>query len=478
MKKIDSKVINLIKGCLFSGILLFLTGCTLNYEIDAENNLPLLIGRTKQWHPDALDQSNGAIMYVDASTVFSDAERNSDIYKTMKSQMYQYIGTLVFIKGQEFEATECNRQKQALFNALENMRAIVEKSDPFNFANIQKAVENICDGNRQGMIITDFEFYAPDAFGRIQGPHDMDPYLSESFIKWLNKGYQIDILTEPYYEKYNRKDYLKKRFYVFFTDPDDEAPISATMIGQVRKYVVNGDPTIGHCNLVTLRNTDLGMSRVNESNSCDSEISITTYPLEGCPGELNAIDATWEDIKQYVMKLDKYNKPMKDDEEGPLPLIDGLVVNNGINYSVSNLSWHATNISKPFMVEQEKEDSLTFETMEEWDLTDAFMVEMNENNEVSVYLTPKILTSKHLYGEKEGFRGNLIRLDIDIDQCTVHEFDEAAFQWKSLGKNYQGMDAVCVSLSIDNALKDISVDPSTMDRKHLYTVFIQTQSIE
>lgn len=479
MKKNKMKLIKQKNVCAFIGILFLitLTGCPLKYEITAEDNLSVLKTMVPQRKFNSLDQSNGAIMYVDASTVFSDAERNSDIYKAMKSQMYQYIGTLVFIKGQEFEPTECNRQKQALFNALENMRAIVEKSDPFNFANIQKAVDDICNGNRQGMIITDFEFYAPDKSGKIQGPHDTDPFLVDAFTKWLKKGYQIDILTEPYIEKYKGKDYIKKRFYVFFTDPCDEAPISATMINQVKQYLVEGDPTIGHCNRITLKNSDLGMSRVNESNSCDSEISIETYPLEGCPGELNAIDATWEDIKQYVMKLDKFNKPMRDDdEEGALPLIDGLVVNNGVNYSVSNLSWHATNISKSFMVEQEKEDSLTFATMEDWDLTDAFMVEMNENNEVSVYLTPKILTSKHLYREKEGFRGNLIRLDIDVDQCKVSEYDKAALQWKSLGK--KGGDAICVSLSIDNTLNDNSVKPTTMDRKRLYTVFIQTQSIE
>jgi len=464
-----------------SFVLSVFTGCGKTiYEVDAESRLALLQEFTSQRHAMQLDQSNGAVMYVDASTVFSDAEKNSDIYKAMKSQMYQYIGTLVFIKGQGFEETECNRQRQTLFNALESMKVIVERTDPYKYADIQKAVENICDGNRQGMIITDFEFYKPDETnkGKVWAPHDKDPYLSESFIKWLNKGYQIDILTEPYIEKYKGKEYLKKRFYVFFTDPEDEAPISTTMIGQVKQYLVKGDPTIGHCNLVTVKNTDLSISRKNESNSCDSEISIKTYPIDGYPCELNEIDASWEDIKQYVMKLDKFNKPIKDDEDGPLPLIDGLIVNNGINYSVTNLSWHATNITKPFMVEQEKEDSLTFDTMEEWDLTDAFTVEMNENNEVAVYLTPKILASKHLYGEKGGFRGNLIRLDIDIDQCLVKEFDKEAFQWKSLWKDYQGQEATCVSLSIDNALKDISVAPTTKDRKHLYTVFIQTQSVE
>jgi len=95
-----------------------------------------------------------------------------------------------------------------------------------------------------------------------------------------------------------------------------------------------------------------------------------------------------------------------------------------------------------------------------------------------VYLTPKILSSKHLYGEKERVRGNLIRLDIYVDQCDVQEFEEAAFQWKSLWKDYEGTDATCVSLSINNALKDLSVVPTTKDRKHLYTVFFQTQSVE
>lgn len=473
MKKNKMKLIKQKNVCAFIGILFLitLTGCPSEYEIDTEEYCAILKTMTPpERHIEALDQSNGAVMYVDASTVFIDAEKSSEIYKSMKSQMYQYIGTLIFIKGENFESTECNRQKQALFNALEGMRT------DYHYADIQKAVENICNGNRQGMIITDFEFYKYDPKqGSRTTPynHDMDPYLSESFVKWLNRGYQIDILTEPYYEQKN----LKKRFYVFFTDPNDVAPISYTMINQVEQYLVDGDPDVGHCNLVTLNNTDLQMTRVNDKNSCADDISIKTFAIEGIPSELNVVEDTWSDIKEFVMKLDSYNKLIKDEE--PLPLIDGLTVNDGINYSVTKLAWHAINISKSYMVEQEKEDSLTFDTMEEWDVTDAFIVEMNDKNEVEVYLTPRIFDSKHLYRESVGFTGNLIRLDIDIDQCAVRDFDKNAFQWKSVPRgDNQGKDAVCVSLSIDNALKDLSVVPSTNERKHLYTVYIQTGSIE
>jgi hypothetical protein len=69
-------------------------------------------------------------------------------------------------------------------------------------------------------------------------------------------------------------------------------------------------------------------------------------------------------------------------------------------------------------------------------------------------------------------------VDVEIDDCDSVKIDESVFQWKSLARENQGKNAICVSLSIDNAMRDINVKPSANNRKHLYSIFIQTESIE
>lgn len=420
--------------------------------IDAENHTEILNEMAPVETVDTLDPST--ILYIDASGVFSDA-RISPIFNDMKQQMYQYIGTLVFIEGERFDTTQCDRKKQTLFNALENRVCTAGT----NYADIQKAVEDICDGNRQGMIISDFEFYKD---GKV---HDNDPYLSESFKKWLNKGYQIDILTEPYLERGN----LKKRFYMFFTDPSAEAPISKTMIAQVQKYLVESEPNVGECSLLTLKNRDVRIER-NKENSSSEEIDINKKNInEKC--ELVSTETSWNDIKEFLMKLDNHNKVI--DDETPISIVDGLKLSDGNNYSINNITVRATNISKLYLSKQEEDKSLNAEPI---DISDAFEVKLNAQKEISILLNKNILSTRILYNSKEGFEGNLIRLDLIAANTSIKKYDEKVFQWITVQRGKPtGKIANCVSLSLDNVLKDIEIIP---DGRTLYTIYIQTPSFK
>ena len=442
---------------LFASFLFY--GCGGDIYIDAESHDDIIKGMSPEKEHIPLDPST--VLYIDASTVFIDAENSSDIYNDMKSQMYQYIGTLVFIKGNQFDTTECNRQEQTLFNALENM-----KTD-YDYADIQKAVENICGGNRQGMLITDFEFYKE---GKI---HDRDPYLSESFKKWLSRGYRIDILTEPYYEK----KCLKKRFYVFFIDPQEKAPITNTMIESVKDFIVKGSPEVGECNWFTLVNSDVCIVRENDKNSCSNEIDVKTilYLLNDC--ELNIINTPWDDIKEYVMKLDSHNQVYEG--ENPIPIIDGLRLKDGNNFNVEKLKLVATNISKSYLQEQIKKDgsegTISFDEKNDlWDISDAFEIKMDKDKEISIFVNEKIFNAKQLYSESDGFCGNLIRLDLVVDECSDKKIDnKSVFEWNTVKNGQQtGGNAICVSRSIMNVLSDIEIVPSGT----LYTIYIQTES--
>ncbi len=440
---------NLYKLVYVCAVAMLILSCNNKISIDADTKILNEMAPVETSEP--LDPST--ILYIDASTVFLDA-KESHVFKDMKSQMYQYIGTLVFIKGNQFDTTECDRQKQTLFNALENMNS------DYNYADIQKAVENICDGNRQGMIISDFEFYKD---GKV---HDNDPYLSESFKKWLSKGYQIDILTEPYWEKGNQK----KRFYMFFTDPSDKAPITNTMISQVKNYLVDSNPNIGECCLFTLKNSDISIQRSKEDNSSSQEIDITVKSINS-RSELVSTEASWNDIKEFLMKLDNHNKVIED--ENPIPIVDGLKLCDGNNYSIDNIKVRATNVSKLYLSKQEDDDELNDSP---FDISDAFDVKINAQNEISIFFNKNIFSAKHLYSSKEGFEGNLIRIDLAVGNSKIEEYDETVFQWGCVQRRrLTGQTATCVSLSIDNVLKDVDIVP---DGRTIYTIFLQVPSFK
>ena len=420
--------------------------------IEATENTDILGEMTPAKASDSLDAST--ILYIDASGVFSDAKK-SPIFNDMKSQMYQYIGTLVFIEGEHFDTTECNRQKQTLFNALENRTCTAGT----NYADIQKAVEDICNGNRQGIVISDFEFWKDKKL------HDQDPYLSEPFKRWLSKGYQIDILVEPYYENKN----LKKRFYMFFTDPQNKSSIKNTMISQVNRYLVKNNPNVGKCCLFTLNNSDIGIQR-HDSNSSNKEIDVEEKLINNMC-ELVLTDASWNDIKEYLMKLDNHNKVYED--ETPVPILDGLKLYGGTNYSINKIKIRATNISKMYLSKQENDNKFKKESR---DISDAFDVKLSPQKEVSLFLNKNIFSVNHLFSSKDGFDGNLIRIDIIADNSTINKYDETIFQWNTVIKGKPtGKTAVCVSLSVDNVLKDIDIVP---DGKILYTVYLQAPSFK
>jgi hypothetical protein len=400
-----------------------------------------------------LDKEAGTVFYADASIVLKDAMQNSPVYGEMKKQISQYVTDLVFISGDSFDTVRCNRSSQSIFTALERMASQPEIRD----ANILGAIENICNGNREAMIITDFE-------QRMNGRWmDEIPYLSEPFKKWLQKGYQIDILVEKYVEG----NAPKNRFYVFFTDPTDNTAISHTMISQVRNYINDGE-----CSLLTFNPKDYGIVRTGKQIASSSEIDITKTAFEKPACQSYVINATWDDIKELLMKIDKHGQRVEGEE--PVALIDNLKMVDGSIYSIDNVQMKATNISKPFMKKAGESEIGSDET---WDISDAFDVK-KEGDVLKLYVNNNIFKDKHLYSEDEGFKGNLIKVEFLVadNGWSMKECDLSQLEWTSARLGTNGKKATCVSLSMDNALADANVVPCAPQNRVLYTIFIQTES--
>jgi hypothetical protein len=422
-----------------------LAGCQGNLlEVDVQQLQEEIYNPSAPIRHDALESST--TLYLDHSTCVIDARKNSMIFNALRPQLGQYSDALCLIKGSIFETIPLNRSDNKVFEILQT----IEQDIPLS--NILGAVEQICSSNQQSILITDCEF--------IKGGlcHDQDPYLSEPLKHWLQRGHAIYIVTEPYIERANGRTYDKKRFYFIFTDDQLQAPISHNMLNELQPFIDNRRVSV-----FKLVNSDLQVKRDGEMVEED-----LTFSCEGKNGfDYIEIDNDWNDIREYVMKLDKYGEPLLDDEGNgnakPSPIIKNLTFNEGERYVIMDVEIAATDITAQYVA---LSDSSA--TPEAIDVSDGFVIDKLalQEGKLNVMLTEKIFN--HLTSE---FGGNLIRLDFVITRAGIKSYDANVFTWQSL---CNAQEAICVKMSIDNALRDIEVIPIN---KVIHTVFLKTQPL-
>jgi hypothetical protein len=432
----------------FSILILFSTCKPSDFEVDTQKLNEKIYQPTAAKHH-SLQQST--VLYLDHSTCVIDARRNSVVFRKLLGQLSLYTDTLCLIKKDVLEKipnTDKTPTSTDVFNTINGIE------DDIRYADIGKAVNEIGCSNAQSILITDFEY-----FDKNQRNQDGFPYLSGAFKNWLEKGHSIYIISEPYQEQLNGRTFDKKRFYVIFTDDLLNAPISNVIKTEIMDLVQNGV-----CTWFKLTNSDITV----QSPKSDMVAKDLTYNVDYFDGfEYISIDDSWDAIREYVMKLDKYGEPLLG--EKPEPLISNIMLNNGENYTVRDVQIIATNITSKYLA---LEDSTV--SSNEINISDGFILDKDafKSNKLNVMFTDKIFTDGYL---ADKFGGNLIRLDFVITKADLVDYDPEIFQWKSI---WSPDTAICISKSIDNALHDVNVVPTCPSRKIIHTIFIKTESFE
>ena len=388
------------------------------------------------------------VLYLDHSTCVIEAVNNSDVWRAVFPNFTQYTDELVLIKGSKFERTKLEKDKNIIGETLKR----IDKDIPW--ADLDKAVLEIVNGNNQAILISDFEAFDSKDGNLATKTFDVIPYLSKPFKTWLEKGFTLDIITEPYKESYKGKLANKKRFYFIFTDDKLEAPISANVQSQIDHLIKNGT-----CQLFKLTNSDISVV----SPKSDISANELDFSVEYGNGfDFISIENSWDDIREYVMKLDKYGEPIPGEDKQPF--VKSFKLNHGIRYKVENIKVIDTNITADFVAEKKNVKGM--------DISAAFIVgdKALQKNLINIYLTDKIFTADFINAD---YGGNLIRLDFVIDQASILPYDKTIFDWASLYKNEA---AICVSKSIENVLRDVNIIPSNEKRRLIHTVFIRTAS--
>lgn len=428
-------------------VVLMFTGCvSAVFEVDTGILQEHIYSPTATRY-EGLRQST--VLYLDHSTCVIDAVQSSQIFKALRPNLGQYCDTLQLIKGRVFESIPLDRADNKVDAVLQTIQQDI------SFADIRTAIFRICKGDQQAILISDCESY--DEKNKIF--LDGQAYMSEPFRDWLVKGHSIYIITEPYQEKYNGRIYDKKRFYFIFSDDRITTPISHNLLGEVQSLIQSGV-----CSLYKMTNSDI-VTQTPKEDVVDENLDFA--PVEYKDGfEFININTAWDDIRKYVMMLDKYGEPTG---EKPAPIIKNIVLGGGDNYTASNIEIKATNITARYIAVA---DSLDSGSARDMDISDGFTLDQEafQNNKLNVLLTDKIFTDGYLNNE---FGGNLIRLDFCLTNVKegLLPYDSTMFEWQSM---WSSNTAICVSKSIDNALRDVNVVPTCANRRVVHTVFIQT----
>lgn len=144
-------------------------------------------------------------LYVDYSTCCAMGQ-NSQFFQDVSASLVNKATSYYAIRGAQITREDI-ASGGGVYTLLRNIEEV-------NYAELKTAADRMADGNEEAVLLTDGEYFTLNtALG-----HDNDPYLAQAFKKWILKGHDIHIISEPYAEPYNGQSYQKKRFYIMFTD--------------------------------------------------------------------------------------------------------------------------------------------------------------------------------------------------------------------------------------------------------------------
>lgn len=200
------KITHLILGLLGIG---FLTGCSFWKDcFGGGTPTPESADKLAEFHEFYFEKQNEKLnpnalaLYVDYSNCIAEGQ-HSRFFQAFEPSLTASAKQYFAVKGKDIEPHAAD-STYALLRTIENVP----------FADLKTAAERIANGNTEGVLLTDGEYYEPT----VTKGNDNNPYLAEAFKTWLKKGHDIFIFVEPYEELVGARSVQKKRFYFLFTD--------------------------------------------------------------------------------------------------------------------------------------------------------------------------------------------------------------------------------------------------------------------
>lgn len=391
---------------------------------------------------------NDLSLFVDYSTCIT-LGQHSAFFQSLVPSFVAATKHYYSIKGDKI----VEEQNINVFQALSN---IVE----VNYADLKQAANLIVNGNSEGVLLTDGEYYQKN----IAGGGISDPYMANAFKQWLKKGHDIYILAEPYLE--GPQKYNKKRFYFLFTDRRLEENIYKRICETTK---LENYPDVEMFHLSASHPTIMaenGKSKINEIISASNK-NYGLYEIQDWPVD-------WKTIEGYIMGAvdESTGEPLQYGN----PVISGLSVdrNSYGGFRISDISIKVYDINADyynFYTETEAPTGLNLSSISLTESVNAFVYdkeEFNKHGNINIHFdvpmwNPSFLSSKPF---------NFTKIDINVsDVENVFDNYEEMFNFDAIG--LPGKQNTSVSESVKQALFDKDIQ-NMMKNANLYTIYIKS----
>ncbi len=246
-------------------------------------------------------------LYVDYSTCIAQGQ-HSHFYQSLVPSWVTATKKYYSIKGNAIK-------EESLTDSTTYTRLLSVKE--VNFADLKTAADMMADDNVESVLLTDGEYYNPT----IAGANPNNPYMAHALKKWLNKGHDVFIISEPYLETNHGNTYHKSRFYILFTDTRLKNNIY-DRVRQTVKFEDFPDVNIFH---LSADHPDVFSGGANAGTSSEPNPTLAASVASGNGYEFQDWTVTWDVINNFIMGASDPNSGE------PLPMGDYVVKNLSIN---------------------------------------------------------------------------------------------------------------------------------------------------
>ena len=406
---------------------------------------------TSQAYSDMIEEDSLAL-YVDYSTCIAEGMKNSPFYIKLVPSFVDAAKTYYSIKG------DCIKKEVPAdtYNRLLNISEV-------NYADLKTAAEQMADGKTEAVLLTDGEYYNPT----MAGANPNNPYLAKAFKKWMLKGHDIFIISEPYAETCNGRQYNKKRFYFLFTDTRLKNNIYQRIIETASleqfPYVRIFHLSAGHPNIKAEGNSSKANGLLAASIESHGNFEIQDWTVD------------WKSIEKYIMGAVD-NKTGESLPNGDC-VISGLKVdrNSFGGYKITDVDIKVYDLNAAYtdyyIRKEAGEKSVT--VSDELPVCPDFMLvdhkEFERHSNMNLYFDIMNLNNSFL---KYGKPYNYFRIDFFITK-TQNVFSKYSpmFTFDLLGQ--PGKTNSSVVTSVEQCLTDHDL-ADRMKRSPFYTIYVKS----
>ena len=432
---------------------LLTTSCSGNKVVTPESE-KYISDFHEQYYGTEIDaiKKNRLVLYVDYSTCISMGQ-SSDFFKELLPSFSNAAKYYYSIEGDCFVEHDAD-STYTLLRTINNV----------DYADLKGAVNRMAEGDTESLLLTDGEYFQKNA----TKDNLRNPYMADAFKKWLLRGHDIYVISEPYVEPYNGNQFNKKRFYIIFTDNRlpgnfyDRIMQSATLenFPDVEIFHLSAD----HPSLLGQRGDYSKINpMLNAQVTRKGDFEIQSWPLN------------WENSIEplVVYAVDSITgNPLENGE----PILNGIKVDrNSLGaFRITGVTAKVYNINSAYAAYSEAKESKVKPDLtgfEPWEVENFIHLdekEFSRHGEVALYFDGMMYDPSSL----DGSPYNYTKIDICVNKVEpIFEQYASKFEFQSI--TMPDEPNVSVSASIKQCMTDPFVfkDAATAE---IYTIYIKS----